>query len=82
MGHPRIQHAVPKFLLKNFTAGKKPQVWVYDKQTQKQFITNIKNIATQRGFYDIKVAQAKFSLEPGLALMEAHCSRVFNKALD
>jgi len=27
------QHYVPQFLLKNFTVGKKSQLWVFDKKT-------------------------------------------------
>ena len=50
-----LQHYVPRFLLKNFAKGKKPQIFVYDKSNDKQFKTNIKNIAAETGFYDIKV---------------------------
>ena len=31
----KIQHYVTQFLLKQFTIGKKPQVWVFDKTTGK-----------------------------------------------
>ena len=60
-------HYVPRFLLRNFTQGKKPQIFVYDKSNDKQFRTNIKNVAAESGFYDIEVEDGFLTLEPGLA---------------
>ncbi len=37
-----VQHYVPQFLLKNFIAGKKDHVWVYDKATHKRFKTHVR----------------------------------------
>jgi len=43
----KIQHYVPQFLLKQFTSGKKPQVWVFDKTTGKKFKSHVKNVASE-----------------------------------
>lgn len=74
-----LQHYVPRFLLKNFAKGKKPQIFVYDKSNDKQFKTNIKNIAAETGFYDIKVDDGEFTLEPGLSHLESNTSGIIKK---
>jgi len=74
-------HYVPQFLLKNFTRGKKPKVFVYDKHTGKSFRTNIKNVATENGFYDLEFKDRVLTLEPGLAHLEANTSRIIRKLL-
>lgn len=74
-------HYVPRFLLKHFTSGKKPQIFVYDKSNDNQFRTNIKNIAAEHGFYDIEVDDEILTLEPGLAHLEANTSGIIKKIL-
>jgi hypothetical protein len=74
-------HYVPRFLLKNFTRGKKPQVFVFDKSNDNQFRTNIKNIAAEKGFYDLEVGSDILTLEPGLANLEGSASGIINKIL-
>jgi hypothetical protein len=75
------QHYVPRFLLKNFTHGKKPKVFVYDKSNDKRFHTNIKNIAAESGFYDLEVKDGFLTMEPSLAQLEANTSRIIKKLL-
>jgi hypothetical protein len=50
----RIQHYVPNVYLKNFSHfnGKEHYIWVFDKETEKIFQTNIKDIAFGEEFYD------------------------------
>lgn len=74
-------HYVPRFLLKHFTRGKKPQIFVYDKSNDKQFRTNIKNISAESGFYDLEVDDGVLTLEPGLAQLEANTSGIIKKIL-
>lgn len=74
-----LQHYVPRFLLKNFATGKKPQVFVYDKSNDRQFKTNIKNIAAETGFYDIEVGDGRLTLEPKLGHLETNASSVIKK---
>ena len=48
----RNEHYVPQGYLKEF-ANTDGKIWVFDKATQKTFPSDPKNIATERGFYDI-----------------------------
>lgn len=73
------QHYVPRFLLKNFARGKKPKIWGYDKSNDKQFHTNIKNVAAENGFYDLEVEDGVLTFEPGLAHLEANTSGIIKK---
>ena len=48
------QHYVPQMLLRGFTTTPDvEQVWVFDKRTGKTFPTAIRNIAAERGYYDL-----------------------------
>jgi len=73
------QHYVPRFLLKNFTHGKKPKIFVYDKWNDKCFQTNIKNVAVENGFYDVEFENHVLTLEPGLANLDTNSSIIINK---
>lgn len=75
------QHYVPRFLLKNFTHGKKPKVFVYDKSNDRRFHTNIKNIAAENGFYDLELPDKVLSMEPALAHLEASSSKIIQKLI-
>lgn len=75
------QHYVPRFLLKNFTHGKKPKVFVYDKSNDKRFHTNIKNIAAENWFYDLEVEDGVLTMEPSLARLEANTSGIIKKLI-
>jgi hypothetical protein len=75
------QHYVPQFLLKNFTHGKKPKIFVYDKSNDKRFQTNIKNIASETGFYDLEVEDSALTMEPHLAHLEANTSEIIKKLI-
>jgi len=44
---------VPQLLLRGFRANTQEQVYVFDKQTGKVFRSAIRNLACERGFYDI-----------------------------
>ncbi|KGA96746.1 hypothetical protein AJ85_16910 [Alkalihalobacillus alcalophilus ATCC 27647 = CGMCC 1.3604] len=52
MGKVKNQHYVPRSYLKHFS-NEKGQLWVYDKETDAVFPSNITNVASQRYFYDI-----------------------------
>lgn len=74
-------HYVPRFLLKHFTQGEKPKIFVYDKSNDNKFHTNIKNIAAENGFYDIEVDDGILTLEPGLAQLESNSSGIIKKLI-
>ena len=72
----KIQHYVPQFLLKNFTIGKKLQVWVFDKQTGKIFKSHVKNVASENGFYNFTIKGNEYTIEPSLSDVETHASKI------
>ncbi len=78
---PAQHHYVPRFLLKNFAHGKNPQIYVYDKSDDRSFRTNIRNVAAERGFYDLESGDSVLTIEPSLAHLEANSSRVLKKVL-
>ena len=60
----KVQHYVPQFLLRKFGNGKKDQLWAYDKTSDRAFLTNAKNVASESRFYDFEVAGEPITLEP------------------
>src|SRR3989344_5712477 len=50
----KMQHYVPKVYLKNFSiSGKNGNyIWVFDKETDKIFQTNVKDIAVEKEYYN------------------------------
>jgi hypothetical protein len=78
----KVQHYVPQFLLRNFGNGKKDQVWVYDKTTDRAFSTNAKNIASESRFYDFEVEDEAVTLEPMLSKLESMAKPVIEKILE
>lgn len=47
------QHYVPQLLLRGFATPRTEQVYVFDKQTAKVFRSCVRNLACERGFYDL-----------------------------
>lgn len=77
------QHYVPQFLLRNFSvAAKKSQIWVFDKQTEQSFATNIRNVCSETGFYDLQLGEAEFTIDPSFKQLEKKAARVINRILD
>ncbi|HDS1549228.1 DUF4238 domain-containing protein [Stenotrophomonas sepilia] len=77
----KIQHYVPKFLLRNFGTGKKDQLWVFDKASGRSFQTNAKNVASESRFYDFVVDGADHSLEDGLSRIESQAKPIMERIL-
>lgn len=74
----KIQHYVPQFLLRNFSNGKKDQVWVYDKSSNRSFPSHTKNIASENRFYDFEFAGQSQSIEPWLSALESDAKSVID----
>jgi len=56
MSKVKNQHYVPQYYLKNFADSQKrgaSHIWVFDKFNQNTFSTIVRNVASQRYFYDI-----------------------------
>lgn len=49
---PPKQHYVPQFYLKRFAS--QEQLFVFDKHARRPFKSNVSNVATERGFYDLQ----------------------------
>lgn len=75
------QHYVPRFILRNFTVGDGEQIHVYDKQNEKSFKTNIRNIAAETGFYNFDIKEYKFTIELGLSDLESSTCEAFGKII-
>lgn len=78
-GIAKIQHYVPQFVLKNFSSGKKPQVFVYDKHTRKTFKSHVKNVASENGFYDLNFEGRDLTIEPALSDIESNAAPLLKK---
>lgn len=50
-------HYVPQYYLKGFSNREGKQIWVYDKQERRKFLTQVKSIANVTGFYSPEVEQ-------------------------
>ena len=81
-GIAKVQHYVPQFLLRNFSHGKKDYVHVFDKRTRKSFPANVKNIASESGFYDFELEGHKLTVEPSLSSIEAKVKPLLQRLLD
>ncbi len=78
-GIAKNQHYVPQFILKNFSNGKKDQVCVFDKKVGGNFKSNVKNIASENGFYNFKVDNEDYSLEPLLCNIETSSAKIIKQ---
>ncbi len=82
MAIAKIQHYVPQFLLRNFLIGKNDKLHVFDKQTEKVFATNVKNIAAESRFYDFKIMDQDLTIEPGLSKIEDMAQPIISSILE
>ncbi len=77
----KVQHYVPQFLLRNFGVGKKKQVHVLDMETLRSFRSHTRNVASESRFYDFRLGEAEFSVDPYLQELEGKTARVFSGLL-
>lgn len=77
----KIQHYVPRVYLKNFSKnnGKEYYIYCFDKQNNKSFQTNIKDIAFEKEFYD-KISEEQ-TTEKTLRAIETEVGGVIPKLL-
>lgn len=71
--HPKRQHFVPQCLLRRFAiqgAAGEPKVHFYDKLLDKEGITTIHGVASEKGFYDFVERGETFTLERGFSEIE------------
>jgi len=77
-----LQHYVPRFLLKNFSDGKKHRVYVFDKSNDRCFQVHINKIAAEKGFYDLPTGDDILTVEPSLSQLESKAAQAIRKILD
>jgi uncharacterized protein DUF4238 len=75
-GIPKVQHYVPRFLLRNHASGKKDQLWAFDKQTRREFRSAVKNLAAESRFYDFETPIGVASLEDALSRVESRARAI------
>jgi hypothetical protein len=79
---PTVQHYVPQFLLRGFAAPQTEQVYVFDKQTEKSFRSSVRNLACERGFYDIEDEDVRDGFDRWLGQFEEHAAPIINTLCD
>lgn len=83
--HPKKQHYVPQFYLRNFGKGKKHKLYVFDKQNNKVFSAQPNNVLYENQFYDFKMKYQNydciFSIEETLSKLECDTKPILDKML-
>lgn len=75
---PDNEHYVPQFLLKNFGTGtRNNQIHVFDKHEGKKFRTNVRNVASESGFYQV----GDFKAEKLFERLDKEAHLVINKII-
>lgn len=69
MNHPKNQHYVPQFILRNFTHNG-THLYCFDKKTGKRFSPNTQNVASEMYFYDLENGVPEYSFEYQLTDLE------------
>ncbi|HEY4084140.1 MAG TPA: DUF4238 domain-containing protein [Burkholderiaceae bacterium] len=81
-GIAKVQHYVPQFLLKKFCNDKKDQVFVFDKQSAQTFSCNVKNIASESRFYDLRIDDKEVTLERQLSELEGATKPLLDRIIE
>jgi hypothetical protein len=79
MGRSDDQHYVPKLLLRQFAVKKKNEwyIHVFDKHEGKTFFTNVRNVATERGFYELSIPGRTLQFDETLTFLEGRTATAF-----
>jgi hypothetical protein len=81
MGHPKRQHYVPRFLVRNFASRGAQHVHVYDKSNDRTFRANVINVAVEAGFYDFRIGDEIISIEAGLEQLEGSAAPILDRVV-
>lgn len=74
-------HYVPQFLLRQFSNAK-GRLHVFDKWNQRSFESNTRNVASERGFYDVKIGKDLVSFEPLMCHAEETALDALNSVVE
>lgn len=75
------QHYVPQFILRRFHSDK-GRLHVYDKWSRRSFVSSTRNVAAEKGFYDIKINDTVVTLEPVMCEIENAAISALNAMTD
>lgn len=81
MSDPINQHYVPQFLLRKF-CNPRDKIFVFDKEKNRSFETNPRNIAAEREFYNFSREGIEFSLEKPISEIESAAGALFDKIIE
>jgi Protein of unknown function (DUF4238) len=77
------QHYVPQFLLKNFSVPlHHNQIMVFDKHSEKTFSANIRNVSSEKGFYDLEIGDLTYTLEDALKHLEDSTAKIIKAVME
>jgi len=79
---PKKQHYVPQCLLKNFSFGEKNRIFAFDKIRGKKISTNVRDSASENGFYNLKINGEDHTLEHKLSNLESVAGAIIKKICD
>ncbi len=82
MNHPKNQHYVPQFLLRNFAGMEGNIIWCYDKMYHKIEPRSISRVASSRHFYDLVPGKANYSLEQPLSEVETWAAPIISRLIE
>lgn len=82
MAGTKKQHYIPQFLLENFSFNERHQINAFDKETGKQWIANITDVAHENHLYDINTDKGTRSLEPAFAELESAASPIIKQIVE
>jgi hypothetical protein len=78
---PNNDHYVPQFLLRRFCDAD-GRLHVYDKWNDRKFVSSTRNVASEKGFYDLQFDGEMVSLEPLLCKIEEMALGALNSVVD
>lgn len=83
MNQPKKHHYVPRFLLKNFSFGKKDKekIHIFDKASQRSFVSSIKDAGAENYFYR-DVDERELSTEDKLSKLETETAPIIEKIIN
>ena len=78
---PKAQHYVPRFILKSFCIKNTSQVYVFDKKHESVFKTNRRNVAVEKGFYNLEIDGVTASIESNLSELESLSANIVHNTM-
>jgi hypothetical protein len=75
------QHYVPQFILRRFHSDE-GRLYVYDKWSRRSFASSTRNVASEKGFYNIEFDNKVVTLEPVMCEIEDAAISVINAIID